>query len=203
MKLLASLASPYSRKVRIVLAEKKLNYQLKIENAWAPDSTLAQFNPLGKIPCLVLEDGTAIFDSRVICEYLDGVTPNTRLIPQDIRARTAVKTWEALADGICDAAVVALLETRRTAEQQDPANIARQLSKVENALAALAKNLGENPWCEGVNMTLADIAVGTALGYLDFRFAQIDWRNRYKNLLRLSDELAKRSSFAETMPVAA
>ncbi|MFN7536875.1 MAG: glutathione S-transferase N-terminal domain-containing protein [Burkholderiales bacterium] len=201
MKLIGSHSSPYARKVRIVLAEKKLDYQFVLEDVWSPNTGIKEFNPLGKVPCLIMDDGGAVFDSRVICEYLDGLSPNARLIPQDSRARIAVKTWEALADGLCDAAIAVRLESQRAADRQDPMSISRQMEKMDSALEAISKGLGDNPWCVGVNMTLADIAVGAALAYLDFRFPHIAWREQHSNLLRLQEKLEKRPSFIDTAPV--
>ncbi len=200
MKLIGSLTSPYARKVRVVLAEKKLDCQFTIEDVWSVNTSIQAINPLGKVPCLIMEDGGAVFDSRVICEYLDGLSPNARLIPQDSRARIAVKTWEALADGLCDAAIAARFETQRPPEKQDAATIARQMGKIESAVQAIAKGLGEHPWCVGLNISLADVAVGCALAYLDFRFPHIRWREQYPNLLRLQQKLENRSSFVDTAP---
>ena len=202
MKLLGSPASPYVRKVRIVLAEKKLDYRFEHADVWADDAILAS-NPLGKVLCLVMEGGEAVFDSRVIVEYLDTRSPLARLIPESSRERTEVKTWEALADGICDALVLARLEATwagRTAEQRSTAWIERQHVKVNASLAAIATGLGEKPWCSGIHMTLADIAVGCALGYLDFRFPEIAWRDQHPALARLAEKLNARPSFRETRP---
>jgi len=205
MKLIGALTSPYVRKVRIVMAEKKLDYQFELEDVWNAD-TILKANPLGKVPCLVLEGGEAVFDSRVIVEYLDTRSPVNRLIPESGRGRTEVRTWEALADGVLDAAILARLEATwpgRAAEQRSQAWIDRQLGRVDGALAAMSTGLGDKPWCAGIHMSLADIAVGCALGYLDFRFPQIDWRARHANLARLSEKLEARQSFQDTRPPAA
>lgn len=147
MKLIGSLTSPYVRKVRIVMAEKKLDYALILENVWAPDTTIQHSNPLGKVPCLLMEDGGAMFDSRVIVEYLDTLTPVGKLIPPNGRERAEVKSWEALADGILDAAVLVRLErTQREPAQQSEAWINRQLDKVNAGLQAMAKGLDESPF---------------------------------------------------------
>ena len=202
MKLIGSLTSPYVRKVRVVMAEKKLDYQLDLEDVWGSDKMLKS-NPLGKVPCLVLPGGEAIFDSRVIVEYLDTRSPVSRLIPEGTRERVEVRTWEALADGILDAAILARLEQTwpgRTAEQRSPAWTERQLSRVHASLAAISKGVGEKPWCAGIHLSLADIAVGCALSYLDFRFAHIDWRDAYPNLAKLSEKLFARPSFIDTAP---
>ncbi|QTD47221.1 glutathione S-transferase N-terminal domain-containing protein [Ottowia testudinis] len=205
MRLIGATTSPYVRKVRAVLAEKKLDYRFVPENVWADDTQIATANPLGKVPCLVMDGQEAVFDSRVIAEYLDTLSPVGKLIPASGRQRVEVKTWEALADGLMDAAILARLERTwpgRTDEQRSPAWIDRQMKKVDDALAAMARGLGDKPWCsQGVHMTLADIAVGCALGYLDFRFPELDWRARHANLAKLLDEkLMQRPSFAETVP---
>jgi glutathione S-transferase len=205
MKLIGALTSPYVRKVRIVMAEKKLDYQFELEDVWNAD-TILKANPLGKVPCLVLEGGEAVFDSRVIVEYLDTRSPLNRLIPESGRGRTEVRTWEALADGLIDAAILARLEATwsgRTPEQRSPAWIERQMSRVDTALKAMSQGLGDKPWCSGIHMSLADIAVGCALGYLDFRFPQIDWRARHANLAKLSEKLEARQSFQDTRPPSA
>jgi len=202
MKLIGALTSPYVRKVRIVMAEKKLDYQLELEDVWAND-TILKSNPLGKVPCLVMEGGEAVFDSRVIVEYVDTLSPVGKLIPDRGRERTEVRTWEALADGLLDAALLARLEKTwagRSEAQRSAAWIDRQLGKIDAALLAMAQGLGEKSWCSGTHFSLADIAVGCALGYLDFRFAAIDWRSRHPNLARLYEKLAARQSFIDTAP---
>jgi glutathione S-transferase len=203
MKLIGSLTSPYVRKVRVVMAEKKLDYQHELEDVWANDKILKS-NPLGKVPCLVLGGGEAVFDSRVIVEYLDTRSPVSRLIPESSRERTEVRTWESLADGLLDAAILARLEetwAERSAEQRSQAWIDRQLGKVRHALDAMSTGLADKPWCAvGNHLSLADISVGCALGYLDFRFPQIDWRDRHANLTRLAEKLFARQSFIDTLP---
>ena len=202
MKLIGSLTSPYVRKVRIVMAEKKLDYQLELEDVWANDAILKS-NPLGKVPCLVLEGGEAVFDSRVIVEYIDTRSPVSRLIPEASRERTEVRTWEALGDGVIDALILARLErgwASRTDAQRCEAWIQRQLVKVRASLGAISTGLADKPWCTGIHMSLADIAVGCALGYLDFRFPDISWRGEYANLARLADKLNARQSFIDTRP---
>lgn len=205
MKLIGAVTSPYVRKVRIVMAEKKLEFDLELADVWKSDDIL-QSNPLGKIPCLVMEGGEAVFDSRVIVEYLDTLSPVGKLIPAAGRERAEVRTWEALADGILDAAILARLEATwagRTEAQRSQAWIDRQLSRVDAALAAMSSGLGDKPWCVGNHMSLADIAVGCAVDYLSFRFPQINWRTRHPNLARLADKLATRPSFIESAPPAA
>lgn len=202
MKLVTSLTSPFGRKARIVLLEKKIPFQLQVENPWLPDSTVPAFNPLGKVPVLVLEDGGSVFDSRVIVEYLDHVSPVGHLIPAEPKSRMVVRGVEALADGVTDAAVLVFMEKKRTPEQQSNDWLVLQEKAIFRGLEALSEALGEKPWYLGNSMTLADIACGCMLGYLDFRFSEIDWRSAHSNLARLADRLATRVSFKETVPVA-
>ena len=202
MKLIGSLSSPYVRKVRIVMAEKKLDFQLELEDVWGNDKILKS-NPLGKVPCLVLSGGEAVFDSRVIVEYLDTRSPVSRLIPEGSRERTEVRTWEALADGLLDAAILARLEQTwpgRTAEQRSPAWVDRQMGKIDACIGAISTGLGDKPWCSGIHLSLADIAVGCALAYLDFRFPAVKWREPHANLAKLADKLFARQSFIDTLP---
>jgi len=204
MKLIGSLTSPYVRKVRIVFSEKKVDVDLELESVWAADTKIANFNPLGKVPCLILDDGEAIYDSRVIAEYADALSPVSKLIPSDNRDRATIKTWEALADGVLDAGILARLErTWHPAEQQSSAWIDRQMGKIQNSLRQMSEMLGGDAWCHGNQMTLADIAAGCALGYLVFRFPSIQWQTQYPNLDHLYQKLLQRPSFIETEPPAA
>lgn len=200
MKLIASRTSPFARKVRIVAAEKRIDFELVIDNPWAPDTHVPDFNPLGMVPVWVLEDGKTLYDSRVIVEYLDGISPVSHLIPSDPRSRIAVKRFEALADGICDVAALAHLERKRPAEQRSQDWIDRQLGKIQAALAALASDMGMKNWCMGDFFTLADIATGCALGYLDFRFPDLDWRRAQPHLSEYYDRIMQRQTFADTVP---
>ncbi|PWF45036.1 glutathione S-transferase N-terminal domain-containing protein [Massilia glaciei] len=201
MKLIGSLASPFVRKVRVVLAEKKLDYDYELESVWDAGTQIHLSNPLGKVPCLIMDDGTPMIDSRVIVEYLDTLTPVCKLLPPQSRDRASVKCWEALADGVLDAAVLVRLEhTLRPAEQQSAAWIARQMNKVHAGLAAMSADLGELPFCKGNQYTLADVAVGCALGWIQFRFPEIDWPEDYPNLARLYAKLSERQSFKDTVP---
>jgi len=202
MKLIGSLTSPYVRKVRVVMAEKKLDFQLVLEDPWN-DEVVRKSNPLSKVPCLVMEGGEAVFDSRVIVEYLDTLSPVGKLLPPLGRERTEVRTWEALADGVLDALILARLEAHwagRKEGERSQAWIDRQMLAATTSLKAMSQGLGDKPWCAGIHFTLADIAVGCALGYLDFRFPQVDWRAQYPNLQKLAEKLATRQSFIDTAP---
>lgn len=203
MKLIGAITSPYVRKVRVVMAEKKLDYQFVQEDVWSAQTTIHEANPLGKVPCLIMEGGEALFDSRVIVEYLDTLSPVGKLIPAVGRERAEVKTWEALADGVLDAAILARLEQTwagRSEGERSQAWTDRQMQKVQAGLQAMSLGLGDKPYCFGIHLSLSDIAVGCALGYLDFRFPQIDWRVTHPNLAKLQDKLQNRQSFADTRP---
>ncbi|MEY3783080.1 MAG: hypothetical protein RIS97_1258 [Pseudomonadota bacterium] len=203
LRLIGATTSPYVRKVRIVMAEKKLEYTFVEENVWAADTTIYHANPLGKVPCLILDAGEALFDSRVIVEYLDILSPVGKLIPASGRERAEVKTWEALADGLLDASILARLEATwagRTEEQRSQAWIDRQMVKIHVSLKAMSTGLGDKPYCSGILLSLSDIAVGSALGYLDFRFPSIDWRDSYPNLAKLQEKLMLKQSFMDTIP---
>jgi len=201
MKLIGSLTSPYVRKVRIVFSEKKIELPLALENVWAQDTQIMHSNPLGKIPCLVLDDGEPIFDSRVIVEYADTLNPVNRLIPDSGKERAVVKTWEALADGIIDAAILARLEkTWRPEQDQSQAWYDRQIGKVNTALYAISQKLGDNAWCFSSKLSLADISVACALDYLVFRFPDLAWQQKYENLSHFHLKMMSRPAFIETAP---
>ncbi len=202
MKLIGSLASPYVRKVRIVLAEKKIECALVLETS-DDGNGVTQWNPLGRAPVLLLDDGTALFDSRVIVEYLDNLAPNNRLIPPPGRERIMVRRFEALADGICDAAVSAVLENDRKGAQKCREWIEHQQAAIARGLAACADELGEQSWCFGTAISLADIALGSMLGYLDWHLPEIDWRGQHANLAKHYEKLMQRPSFADSIPPAA
>lgn len=201
MKLIGSLASPYVRKVRVVMLEKKVDYDFALDNVWGAETKIHESNPLGKVPCLIMDDGGAMFDSRVIVEYLDTLTPVGKLIPPNGRERAEIKCWEALADGVCEAGILVRLErTLRPLDQQSEAWVTRQMAKIHDGLKAMSSGLKDTAYCAGNQYTLADVAVGCALGWLSHRFPEIDWRGDYPNLEKLFDKLMERPSFKETMP---
>ena len=200
MKLLGIQPSPFTRKVRIVLAEKKIDCDFVIASPQAEGSPVQARNPLGKVPVLVLEDETAVYDSRVIVGFLDNVSPFGRLIPPGNRERIEVRRWEALADGVLDAAVLVRYEIQRSKDERSAAWIERQMGKIRAGLDEMERELGGKSFCTGNSYTLADIAVGVCLGYLDFRFPQLGWRDSYPNLVRLETKLAERQSFIDTIP---
>lgn len=202
MKLIGSLTSPFVRKVRVVAAEKFIDYDFVVDSPWEEETRVPEFNPLGKVPVWVLDDGKTLFDSRVIVEYLDAVSPAGHVMPKEPRPRIAVKRWEALADGVSDAAALVFMEKKRPSAQQSPDWIRRQMGKVKAGLQLMSEELGQQNWCTGELFTLADIAVGCTLGYLEFRFPELDWRRAHPNLSEHFDRLMQRQTFKDTVPVA-
>lgn len=200
MKLLYTVNSPYARKVRIVAVEKHVDLVLEQVVLSDPDCPVKQHNPLGKVPVLVLDDGESLFDSRVIVEFLDNRTPLAHLIPQDPGTKVWVRRWESLADGVCDAVVAVVLEQRK--DVKDEAHIAKQMDKVLRGLQTLEKEVDKHKWCVNDTFSLADIAVGCLLGYINLRFTHVvNLAKDYPNLHRLNQALLKRPSFANSMPV--
>ncbi len=203
MKLFGTPGSPYVRKVRVVLAEKRIPYDYVVDRPSLPQSRVPQFNPLGKIPVLVCDDGRAVYDSAVIVEFLDGLVAEPRLIPAAFSDRIEVRRWEALGDGIADATVAISHDLRKPEAQREPATwYDRQRQKIERGLAVMEKDLGDRAFCYGTSYTLADIAAGFALGYLDQVLPDMDWRKSAPNLDQLTKRLAARESFSATMPTA-
>jgi glutathione S-transferase len=201
MKLLYTPNSPYARKVRIVAIEKHIELQLQEVVLGDPDSPLTQYNPLGKVPTVVLDDETPLYDSRVIVEYLSARTPVNHLLPSEHKLKIEVLRWEALADGVCDAAVTIVLEQRKPEAEQSDAMLSKQLLKVESGLATLNKDISKKKWCVNETFSLADISVGCLLGYIDFRLKQLSWQDQYPNLAKHFTILSKRPSFKETAPI--
>jgi len=201
MKLLGGTISPYTRKVRVVLAEKKIDCDFEIVDVNPVDNPVNPHNPLGKVPTLVLDDGTALYDSRVIVEFLDSVSPISRLIPDDNRERVAVRRWEALADGVLDAGLLVRYESIRDKKEQSQAWSDKQLARMQRSMAQIEKELGERTWCHADRYSLADIALACCIGWLDFRKpGGVDWRKEYPAVARHYDKMMERPAFAETVP---
>ena len=200
MKLIGTPTSPYTRKARVELAEKRIDYDFVVESPYEASSSISAYNPLGKVPVLVLDDATTLFDSRVIVEYLDNASPVTKLLPEDTRHRIQARRWESLADGCTDAAVAIVMERRRPEALQYGEWLARQQGKIDRALRAMSDELGNRSWCCGDFFNLSDVAVGCCLGFLELRLTEIDWRRTYPNLAKLAGKLAQRPSFKDTVP---
>ena len=200
MKLYGSRTSPYVRKVSIVMIEKRIECDFVEDNVWGAETKVTPHNPLTKVPVLVLDDGMALYDSRVIVEYLDGVTPVSRLIPDGGRERALVKRWEALGDGITDAGIAVFLERKREQGAQGKDWIVRQLGKVDSGIAAAAREMGDREYCYGLSLTLADISLACGLLWLEFRMPEIQWRVNHPNLKKWIERLEAIESFADTKP---
>jgi glutathione S-transferase len=173
MKLLSSTASPYTRKVRIVLAEKKIECELQPVDVQPVENPVNAHNPLGKIPTLVLDDGTALYDSRVIVEFLDSVSPISKLIPEGTRDKS----------------------------EQSQAWTDKQLARMQRGMTQMAAELGERSCCHGDRYSLADIALGSCLGWLGFRQpGGVDWHKDYPSLAKHYGRMMERPAFADTVP---
>jgi glutathione S-transferase len=202
MKLLSATPSPYARKARIALHEKGLPFELVTEVPWNGDASAPRFNPLGKVPVLMLDDGECVYESRLIVEYLELKHPWPPLFPKDADALIAAKRLEVLADGACDAVVLMFIERQREADKQSPAWLQRQAGKIAAAVDEIARRVAPGTeFAVGDSFGLGDIAVGCVLGYLDLRYPELDWR-RHEHLQALFDRLSQRTSFRETVPVA-
>ena len=199
MKVLGHDNSPYVRKVRIVLEEKRIPYEYVVTKGSQPGSPVPDYNPLSKVPVLVTDRGKAVYDSPVIVDYLEKLVAEPRLVPQDLEARVDVKRWEALGDGITDATVAVSHDYDKV---QSAAWHSRQRLKIDRGLAAMAKELGGRDFCYGDRYSLADIAAGYALGYIDRMLPDLDWRTAHPNLARLAERLALRDAFRKTLPAA-
>ena len=201
-KLIIATPSPFARKARIALLEKGVTFEVEVDNPWSPGTRAPAHNPLGKIPVLLTDEDGVIFDSRSIVEYVDAKWPLPPLLPADARNRVAARQIEALADGVCDAVVLIVLERARLPQLQSRDWIARQFAKVEAGLAEVERRLAPGPCYDGTRFGLADIAVGCMLGYLDLRMPEFAWRERAPGLDTLFTTLSQRDSFRATRPAA-
>ena len=200
-KLISATPSPYARKVRIALAEKGLPFELLTEVPWDSTTSTPRYNPLEKLPVLLLPDGTSVYESSYILQYLELKHPEVPLLPDDIDGKLAARKLEVLCDGVCDAVVLSLFEKKR-ADGGSPEWLARQRRKIEGGVAEMAKIVGSRAWAVGDRFSLGDIAVGTALGYLAVRFQEMPWRTLYPGLALVSDRLEQRPSFKDSVPYA-
>ena len=202
MKLVASLTSPYARKIRVMLAEKKLAFELVVDSPWEPTSTIPEINPLGKVPVLVTDEGEVFFDSPVIAGWIENLAAAPRLLPADPVEAVRVRQLEALADGITDAAVIIVREGRRPEDKRSEDVVARQLQAIERGLDRFEQLATGRNWLHGDGMSLGDVATGVMLGFVDLRLPQVDWRSNRPALAALADRLFERPSFTDTVPPA-
>ena len=202
MRLISATPSPYARKVRIALTEKGIPFELTTEVPWNDDTTLPQHNPLEKLPVLIPESGEPLFQSSYILEWLERRFPEPALLPRDDDGILAAKRIEVIADGICDAVILILFERIRGPGLVSEPWIARQHRKIVGGVAALASSIGDKPCAIADRFGLADIAAGSALGYLGVRYPDFDWQSRHPALARYAAALFRRPSFAATVPAA-
>ena len=200
-QLISATPSPYARKVRIALAEKGLPFTLLTEVPWDSTTTTPRYNPLEKLPILLLGDGTSVYESSYILQYLELKHPQVPLVPKDIDGHLAARKLEVLCDGVCDAVVLSLFEKMRAASAS-PEWLARQRRKIEGGMAEMARLVGQRQWAVGEAFSLGDIAVGTATGYVSLRYPDLQWRPLHPDLALFSDRMAQRQSFKDSMPVA-
>jgi len=201
-RLISATPSPYARKVRIALAEKAIPFELMTEVPWDSTTITPRYNPLEKLPILLLETGDSIYESSFILEYLELKHPEPPLVSQDHDERLAARKLEVLCDGICDAVVLTFFERRRPLSCQSVEWSARQRRKIEGGVKEMARLVGDREWAVGHRFGLGDIAVGTALGYLGVRFSELDWRRPYPNLSAYCARMEQRPSFVGSRPVA-
>jgi glutathione S-transferase len=200
-KLISATPSPYARKVRIALAEKALPFELVTEVPWDSTTSTPKYNPLEKLPVLILEDGSSIYESSFILQYLEWKYPETPLLPAEIDGKIAARRFEVLCDGVCDAFVLLFFERMRAEAAKSPEWMARQRRKIDGGVGEIARLVGDNSFAVGREFSLGDIAVGTVLGYLTVRWPEYDWRSQYPHLVAFCARLEQRPSFASTVPV--
>ncbi|WP_309625788.1 glutathione S-transferase N-terminal domain-containing protein [Methylibium sp.] len=201
LKLISAAPSPYARKVRIALAEKGIPFELLTEVPWDSTTSSPKHNPLEKLPVLLLEDGSSVYESSFILQYLELKYPQHPLLPPDVDGILAARKFEVLCDGLCDAMVLTFFERLRK-DAASPEWVARQRRKIDGGLKEIARLAGQRTWMVGNSFGLGDIATGTVLGYMSLRFPEIEWRGPYPNLATLSDRLEQRASFRASVPVA-
>lgn len=198
MKLLYSPTSPYARKVRVTAAEKGLTDKIEVvpTNPFDDIADLGPVNPVGKVPALVTENGTALYDSPVICEYLDSIGIGPLLVPTLGEARWTVLRQQALADGVLDAAFSLVMEMRRPESERSQSWIDRWTAGINRSADAIDAEAGNL----SADVTLAHVAFGCALAYLDFRLGDLNWRDGRPNAAAWYETFSQRPSMTSTVP---
>jgi len=199
LQLISATPSPYARKVRIALAEKGIAFELLTEVPWNDTTSTPKFNPLEKLPVLILEDGSSVFESSYILQYLELKYPTQPMLPADVDGILAARKLEVLCDGVCDALVLTFFERMR-GDNASPEWTARQRRKIDGGVKEMARLVGKGEWAVGDRFSLGDIAAGTLVGYLAVRFPEYAWRPQYPDLAALSDRLEQRPSFKNSVP---
>lgn len=199
MKLVGSYTSPFVRKISILLLEKGMAFEFVNEQPYSEENGVAQFNPLGKVPALVTDDGEYWFDSPIIAQYIEllGIAPE--MVPHDPLAALKVRQLESLADGIMDTGLASVRELARPAAQQSESEVLRQRQKISRSLDALEGYLVDGT-LKPDTLNLATIAIACAIGYLNFRRIAPGWCVDRPNLVKLAETLFVRESFARTEP---
>ena len=201
LQLISATPSPYARKVRIALAEKGIAFELLTEVPWNDTTSTPKFNPLEKLPVLIFEDGSSVYESNYILQYLELKYPTPPMLPADVDGILAARKLEVLCDGVCDALVLTFFERMR-GDGASPEWTARQRRKIDGGVKEMARLVGEGDWAVGDRFSLGDIAAGTLVGYMTVRFPELPWRTQYPNLAALSDRLEQRPSFKNSVPYA-
>jgi glutathione S-transferase len=202
LRLISATPSPFARKVRIALIEKNLPFELNTEVPWDHTTETPKFNPLEKLPVLILDDGSSVFDSSFILEFLEMKYPQVPLLPRDVDGRLAAKKLDVLCNGVCDAVVLLFFERMRGPDRMSPEWAARQQRKIDGGLREIAHLVGRRRFAVGEEFTLGDIAAATAVGYVSVRYSEMPWRNLYPDLAAYSERMEQRPSLAATRPVA-
>ena len=200
-QLISATPSPYARKVRIALMEKDIPFELLTEVPWDSTTNTPKYNPLEKLPVLICEDGSSVYESRFVLEYLELKHPTPALLPKDVDGILAAKRLEVLGDGICDALVLMFFERMRPKASQSVEWTARQRRKVDGGLKEIARLIGTRPFAVEESFGLGDIAAATVVAYMSVRWPQMTWREQYPNLAAYSDRMEQRPSFQKSRPV--
>lgn len=202
MKLIGSYTSPYVRKISIIMLEKGITFEFVNESPWTEASPVPDFNPLGKVPALVA-GGKTWFNSPIIAAYLEQLDKTPALLPDDALQALQVRQLEALADGVCDAALMIVREQMRSPDKQSEEELLRQRQKIQRGLDALERAAAAEQALNGSSLTLADIATACTIGYLNFRRVVPNWCVDRPALVRLVEKMFQRESFARTVPPSA
>jgi len=198
MKLYGSLTSPYVRKVRMVLMEKKIPHEMSVEGPADAAGNVARLNPLRAIPVLERDDGDVYFDSIAICEYLDSLNDSPRLYPSDGEPRWQALRWHALGQGMMEATVARFVELRKPADKQDVAIADKHEARIAAALAYANERVPSRGFIQGASIGISDIVMTAALGYIDLRYAH-DWRGMYPKLAKWFAPMSERPSYTCTL----
>jgi glutathione S-transferase len=199
LKLISATPSPYARKVRIALQEKGLPFELFTEVPWDSTTSTPKHNPLEKLPVLILDDGTSVYESSFILQYLELKYPDTPLLPAHVDQVLAARKLEVLCDGICDAIVLTFFERMRPGGGSAQW-VERQQRKIHGAFAHIAEIIGDRQWAVGDRFSLGDIATGTVIGYTYVRLPEFELATKHPNLASYYERLLERPSFQSTIP---